>query len=171
MFTKTLFSLLVGICSNVGAQDVLQQSSGNSKKYMFYLHGAIVQDMGINAVSDEFGKYEYNNILDSLRRHGFVILSEVRPKGTIVEKYATKVSRQIDSLLRKGIQPENVVIVGASQGAYIAIEVANTLKNARIKFAILALCNEYNVNYYSMYRIGWIRQHLFFFSNNNTINW
>lgn len=123
-----------------------------SKKYLFYLHGAIVQEQGINAVSPDFGAYEYLNILDTLRSYGYNVISEARPKDTEEVKYAGKVSKQIDTLLHLGVAPENIIVVGASMGAYITIETANKLKNRKINYVIMALCNEYNLNFYSKYR-------------------
>jgi hypothetical protein len=139
---------------SVSGQTFTSTVSGKINKeetYLFYLHGAIVQEMGIHAVSEEFGKYEFIGILDTLSHYGYHVISEVRPKGTDVVKYAEKVSKQIDILLAQGVQPENIVVVGASQGAYITVEVANLVKNPKVKYAILALCNDYNINYYAKY--------------------
>lgn len=119
-----------------------------SQKYLFYLHGGIVQEQGINAVSPRFGAYEYLKILDTLRGHGFNVISEARPKGTEDVVYAIKVSKQIDTLINRGVAPEQIIVVGASQGAYIAIAVARRLKNSRISYAILALCSEYALDYF-----------------------
>jgi hypothetical protein len=119
-----------------------------SQKFLFYLHGGIIQEQGINAISPRFGAYEYMKILDTLRRHGFNVISEARPRGTDEVAYARKVSKQIDTLINRGVAPENIVVVGASQGAYIAIELARQLKNSRISYAILALCSAYALDYF-----------------------
>lgn len=116
--------------------------------YMFYLHGGIVQEQGVNAVSKDFGPYEYLKIIDSLKSHGYNIISEARPKGTEETRYAQKVSKQIDSLLKKGLAPEKIVLVGASQGAFITIETAHMVKNNKIKYVLMAFCNDYNINSY-----------------------
>src|SRR5258705_3601768 len=67
----------------------------HSGKWLFYLHGAIVQDQGINAISKEFGPYKYLDILDTLKNRGFNVISEARPKDTRPGDYAEKVSQQI----------------------------------------------------------------------------
>ncbi|MFQ5639008.1 MAG: hypothetical protein ACE5IR_13575 [bacterium] len=90
-----------------------------SEKYLFYLHGGIVQQQGINAVSPVYGAYEYLNILDELLGYGYQVISEARPKGTDEVKYADNVSNQIDTLLNAGVAPENIIVVGASQGAMV----------------------------------------------------
>jgi len=119
--------------------------------YMFYLHGGIVQEQGVNAVSKDFGPYEYLKIIDTLKSHGYNIISEARPKGTDETRYAEKVSKQIDSLLQKGLPPQRIVVVGASQGAYITIETAHMIKNNKVNYVLMGFCNEYNLNYYKKF--------------------
>src|SRR5512141_303008 len=53
-----------------------------TKRYMFYLHGRIIEDQGIPAVSSEYGTYEYEAILEKLTSHRFAIISEQRQKNT-----------------------------------------------------------------------------------------
>jgi len=128
------------------------ESTSRQKKFLFYLHGGIVQDQGINAVSPQFGPYRYGGIVDTLRSFGYHVISEVRPKGTVEIEYAEKVARQIDSLLMEEILPENIIVIGASQGAYIAVEVSWKLKNTQVKYAIMGLCWEYSLDYFSKYK-------------------
>jgi hypothetical protein len=106
----------------------------------------------MNAVSAQFGAYKYRNIVDTLKRFGYYVISEVRPKHTDEVVYAAKIARQIDSLLQMKVLAENIVVVGASQGAYIAIEVAWKLKNPDVNYVIMALCWEYSLNYFSKYK-------------------
>jgi pimeloyl-ACP methyl ester carboxylesterase len=108
--------------------------------YLFYLHGGVVQERGANAVSEYYGKYEYHAILDTLANRGFHVISEVRPKDTETEDYARKVRSQIDTLLISGIPPGHIVVVGASLGAYIALETALQLKHPGIKYVLIGLC-------------------------------
>jgi hypothetical protein len=123
-----------------------------SQCYLFYLHGGIVQEQGINAVSKEYGPYKYLNILDSLRSLGYNVISEARPRGTDVEEYGKYVARQIDTLLGRGLPPEHIIVVGASLGAYITIETSHILKNESVRYVVMGLCNEYNMKYYAKYK-------------------
>ena len=44
----------------------------NAKSHIiFYLHGKILEEQGANAVSREYGAYQYQAILDSFRANGF----------------------------------------------------------------------------------------------------
>ncbi len=129
-------------------------STDSSKNYVFYLHGGIVQEQGPGAVSKEFGPYLYHAITDSIAAAGFVVISEVRPPGTIEKEYALKIKKQVDSLMSAGIPISNIAIVGASQGAWIALEAALLLKQPQLKFALLGICNEHNLAYFSKVRQG-----------------
>jgi len=114
-----------------------------AQKYVFYLHGKIVEDQGANASNGAFGKYEYDNILGKFRDAHFAVLSECRKPNTDVKEYAHKVVFQIDSLLKGGVKPGNITVVGASKGALIAIYVSTYLHNPAVNFAFLSSCNDY----------------------------
>jgi hypothetical protein len=111
------------------------------EQYLFYLHGKILEDQGIDAVSPDFGRYEYGAILQELANRGFTVLSEQRPKNADVNVYARKTITQVNLLLDAGVPPENITIVGASKGAYIAATVSSLLKNERVNFVLLGACN------------------------------
>lgn len=108
---------------------------------MFYVHGKIIEDQGIPAVSPEYGEYEYQKILETLRSHGFVVISEVRTQNTNAGEYARRVSEQITSLMEAGVPAENITVVGASKGAAIAIEISNLLKDENTNFVIMGICH------------------------------
>lgn len=120
-------------------------------RFIFYLHGGVVQSQGAEAISAYYGKYEYYAILDSLARDGFTVISEVRPKDTQEEDYAHKLIRQIDSLESKGVSRNQITVVGASLGAYIAVELAHLLQDPEMKYVLLGLCSPYAVDHYQKY--------------------
>src|ERR1051325_11963678 len=97
-----------------------------AQKFVFYLHGAIIEYQGANAVDtiNGFGAYRYTDILDSLRKRNCTVISEVRKPNTEIKHYAQKVATQIDSLLKKDIHPENITVIGASKGTVIAMYVS-----------------------------------------------
>lgn len=114
----------------------------HAQKYIFYLHGKIIEDQGANAVetAQGYGAYEYNNILDAFRQEGFIVISEVRPRNTDPETYALKVVKQIDSLIRKGARPGTITVIGASKGSVIAMHTSSLLKNKEVNFVFMAGC-------------------------------
>lgn len=129
-----LLSLILPVCA------FCQVAENEPVKYVFYLHGAIVQQQGENAVSPSYGKYMYRAILDSFRKQGFKVISEVRPENTTGEAYAVKVATQVDSLIQNRVPPQNITIVGASAGAGIALEVAIIVENRNVNYAFMGIC-------------------------------
>jgi hypothetical protein len=116
------------------------------KSFMFYLHGKIIEDQGIPAISPDYGEYEYNAILEKLSRSGYVVISEQRPKDTDSAEYASKVSDQIRVLVKAGVPAKNITVVGASKGAGIVILVSHLLENKDINFVIMAICDPATVD-------------------------
>jgi hypothetical protein len=117
--------------------------------YLFYLHGMIVQQQGPDAVSDQYGAYEYQNILESLAESNFQVISEVRPKDTQIDAYGKKIASDISVLIDKGVPAQKIVVVGASLGAYMALEAAYLLQNKQLNFALLGLCSKKAYQYFS----------------------
>lgn len=112
-----------------------------AKRYLFYLHGKIIEDQGIPAVSPDYGAYEYQAILEKLNSYGFVVISEQRAKNTDPAVYARRVAEQVTTLLNAGVPAANITVVGASKGALITVYAAHFLANKDLSFAILAVCN------------------------------
>ena len=112
------------------------------QRYLFYLHGKIVEDQGANAVDtvNGYGAYQYEDILNAFRKANFIVLSEVRQKNTDPVEYAHKVVSQIDSLIKDGVNANDITVVGASKGAVIAMLISSYLKNKVVNFVFLAGC-------------------------------
>ncbi len=120
--------------------ETLPAKVDTSARYLFYLHGRIVE-RGRRPISPDYGPYEYDQILDTFKQRGFVVISEQRTAGTDVEKYAEKVASQIKQLLKAGVPTRNITVVGASQGSYIAMLVSTYLKNRDLSFVFMAACS------------------------------
>ena len=121
--------------------NILQRVPDNpdsTKRYLFYLHGLIVEEAGIRPKSEEHGYYEYELILEELAREGFVVISEAREKGTQVKVYADKIASQIEKLLAGRVLPENITLVGASKGGVIGAYVSTVLRGKGINYVFLA---------------------------------
>ncbi|MDK9706548.1 MAG: hypothetical protein OEL83_05815 [Desulforhopalus sp.] len=114
------------------------ENPGSNSRYLFYLHGLIVEEAGIRPKSEEHGYYEYRRILEELAGEGFVVISEAREKGTQIQAYAEVVAGQIKSLLGKGVAPGNIIVVGASKGGAIASYVSSILQGKEIYYVMLA---------------------------------
>jgi hypothetical protein len=118
-------------------------SAAFGQRFLFYLHGQIVEDQGANAIdsANGYGAYQYAEILDAFRKEGFIVLSEIRKSNTDPIVYAHRIVRQIDSLIKKGVTSNAITVVGASKGAVISMFVSFFLKNRNMNFVFMAGCS------------------------------
>ena len=123
-----------------------------SARYVFFLHGKIVEKRGPNGRHRCFGIYDYHGIVKSFRNQGFVVISEVRPEGTKLDKYAGKIERQIKTLLAYGLSPEQITVVGFSKGSAIALLVSTKLKDFGINFVLMSGCTHNGTHVLDRYR-------------------
>lgn len=117
----------------------------STKQFLFYLHGKIIEDQGIPAVSPDYGEYEYQAILEKFGGYGFVVFSEQRSKNTNGIAYASRIAEQVTTLLNAGVPAGNITVVGASQGAWITVYVSHFLENEKLNFVIMAICHPDNI--------------------------
>ncbi|HEU5050435.1 MAG TPA: alpha/beta hydrolase [Gemmatimonadales bacterium] len=122
----------------------LPQTQGQApSKYIFYLHGRIIEEEGRRPTHPTYGTYEYDAILDSLRQPGFTVLSDQRPPGIGVDSFATQLIHQIDSLLGRGVSPEDIAVIGFSRGGAIAILASSRLQNPAISWVFIGACGSW----------------------------
>lgn len=118
-------------------------ATSRSERYLFYLHGRIIEEQGPNAVSERFGRYDYPRILLLFRKNGFEVLSEPRPSDTDVGAYADRVVGQVEELIERGVPPSHITIAGASKGAVIATLVSARLRHPQVRYVLMAGCNDW----------------------------
>ena len=145
------------------SQYVFPASIDPTKRYMFYLHGRIIEDQGIPAVSPDYGTYEYETILEKLASRGFTIISEQRTKNMDGMKYAEQVAGQVTELLNAGVPPKNITVIGASKGGWITMAVSNILANKELNFVVMGVCDPDNIQLYK-------QQNIFLYGNILTIS-
>jgi pimeloyl-ACP methyl ester carboxylesterase len=117
------------------------QKVDTKARYLFYLSGYIVEAGNMRPTSPRFGVYEYEQILDTFKQSGFVVISEARKKDPEIEPYGARVAEQIRRLIKAGVPPEHITVVGASQGSWIAMLVSTYLKNRKVNFVLIAACS------------------------------
>jgi len=110
-------------------------------RWLFYLHGAIIETEGVRPTHPRFGVYEYEEILATLAARGFIVISEARPAGTDGMLYADRVVDQVREILVAGVPPDHVTVVGFSKGGGIAIATSSMLANDDVNFVFMAACN------------------------------
>jgi hypothetical protein len=112
-----------------------------SARYLIYVHGKIIEDQGLPAISPIFGEYRYQDILEAFQQAGFQVISEIRQKGTDATSYAEHLASQVKQLLQAGVPADRITIVGASQGAGIVIYASHLLGEPELNYVLLAICN------------------------------
>ena len=123
---------------------IMITNQSSAQKYLFYLHGAIMEGQSGNAKSPYYGEYQYDAIVDTFKNSGFIVRSEIRKSNTDVTSYAKEISKQIDELLKKGVKANDITVVGASKGAVIAMYVSTFVNQRDMNFVFLAACNDGN---------------------------
>lgn len=137
---KNLIYLILGLVVLNSCKT--KSSEENSKKHIFYIHGRIIEQQGINAFSEKFGKYEFDSIISALKVENSVVHYEIRKNNVDARIYAKQVAEQIDSLVDSGVKPTDITIVGASKGAIITANISDINKHP-INYVLLAGNNEY----------------------------
>ena len=149
----TTGAVLDGLSSSGAAQrEVLQRAPerpDGSRRYLFYLHGRLVEDHGPDAVSPDYGPYEYSAIIRQLSAEGFTVISGIRPPKTDPQIYSEGVADQIGHLIAAGVAPSHITVVGASKGSVIAMLVSSRLTSA-VRYVLLANCNDYVLKAFSL---------------------
>lgn len=118
--------------------------------YLFYLHGRIIEDQGINAISEKYGPYEYTQILKALEQKNIKVISEARKKDTDITSYAKQITQEIRTLLQSGVSPKNICVLGASKGSVITMLVSTQLANPAMKFILMGNCNDWVLDNFDM---------------------
>lgn len=112
-----------------------------SLRYLFYVHGRILEQQGRNAVSPDFGRYEYDAILKAFASEGFEVISELRKDGD-GDAFVRRLVEQITRLRRAGVPAERIAVVGASRGGYLMLQAAARLGHPGMSYVVLAGCGD-----------------------------
>lgn len=116
-----------------------------SAKYFLFLHNYYVEKNG------PYGECKYFNILEAFAEKGFIVVSEIRTGKVVPCTYANKVVKQVNTLLKAGVPPQNITIAGHSKGAVISLCAASELENPNLNFVIMAGCEIAPIKKFKMY--------------------
>ena len=139
---KLLYFLFVSLffaLANAKANADIRPKKSN---YLFFLHNKFTEDFPLPSVHKEYGRSEYLESLEVFRRAGFIVVSEKRSIGTDVSSYAKKTVKEIDSLLKSGVEPNHITVVGLSKGGYIAQIISTLLANPEVNFVFVGSFRE-----------------------------
>ena len=120
--------------------------STSAPRHLIYLHGRIVQDQQLARPRHaDYGYYELDAIVTALRKRGFTVSSEIRPKGSSVDEGADDVVKRVRQMIEGGVDPDRITILGASMGAAIALRASARLQEPRVRFVLLGPCLATNI--------------------------
>jgi hypothetical protein len=142
---ETIIFIFILLSTSVLAQSIgpsIPKQFKSSDKFLFYLHGGVVTVLGDNAINQgapEWGPYEYSKILDSLRVRGFNVISEIRKDGIPDSVYVNKIELQLDTLIQR-VRLKNILLLGASAGNNIVLNVASKMKIKNLKVVMMGGC-------------------------------
>ncbi|WP_316634667.1 dienelactone hydrolase family protein [uncultured Flavobacterium sp.] len=111
--------------------------TNKDQRYIYFLHNGFIEQNDLSVAHPEYGKAEYNEILASFRKDNFIVFSEIRKKNTDAYDYAKKITVQIKKLLKKGVSPNKITVIGTSKGGYIAQFVSTFLANPDVNFVFI----------------------------------
>lgn len=122
-----------------------EKTPNKDQRYIFFLHNKFIEENDLNTAHPEYGKAEYNEILASFRKDNFIVFSEKRKKNTNAADYAEKIVKQIKNLLKKGVSPNKITVIGTSKGGYIAQFVSTYLANPDVNFVFIGCFRDVDI--------------------------
>ncbi|WP_427873143.1 alpha/beta hydrolase [Flavobacterium sp. MMS24-S5] len=142
---KRIFQSLIFAFSILFSISGFSQTKNEDQRYIFFFHNKFVEENDLNAVHPEYGRAEYNEILESFRKDNFIVFSEKRKKNTNSAEYAEKIAKQIKKLIKKGVPPNHITVIGTSQGGYIAQYVSTYLSNPDVNFVFIGCFRDVDI--------------------------
>jgi metallo-beta-lactamase class B len=110
-------------------------------RYALYVHGRILEEQGVGAVSPDFGLYQYETILQALAARGFTVIAE-RRVGDPGPGYPARLAERVRKLLKAGVPASQVTVVGASKGGMLTAATAAELQQDEVSYVVLAGCGD-----------------------------
>nr|WP_315223387.1 alpha/beta hydrolase [uncultured Flavobacterium sp.] len=122
-----------------------EKTPKQDQHYIFFLHNKFIEENDLSVAHPEYGKAEYNEILASYRKDGFIVFSEIRSKNINAAEYAEKIVKQIKKLIKKGVLPNKITVIGTSKGGYIAQYVSTYLANPDVNFVFIGCFRDIDI--------------------------
>ena len=120
----------------------MPKKTDKNTRYVFYLHGRVIEARGLHPNDERYGTYEYLDILKALRSRGVYVISEARPNETNAHHYAERIANQIRELRKRGVPANHITVIGASKGAVITMLVSTLVADRDVRFVLMANCND-----------------------------
>jgi hypothetical protein len=123
-----------------------KEKKEQNQRYIFFFHNKFLEENDLDAIHPDYGKAQYNEILNSFKNDHFIVFSEKRRKNTNAATYARKMVKQIKALLQTGVPPNHITVIGTSKGGYIAQYVSTYLANPNVNFVFIGCFRDVDIN-------------------------
>ncbi len=141
----SLFLLLTLCVPAMRAQNIhasVPDSIDAEKFYMFYIHDDIVDARDLTPSHPEYGRYEYEEIVNRLSTEGYSVISYPREEGAHPYLYAEETAEGIRRLQRAGVPTGHISVVGAGRGGAIAVLILKEMQEPGINVVLLNACSD-----------------------------
>lgn len=126
-----------------GLFEHLPEKIHSDEKYVFYSHGRIVEGTNPTPINTRWGLYDFPKIKAALTSEQYNLIAYHRAKNTKPRDFAHKLANDVKSLIKQGVKPENISLVGFSRGGEITILASSYLKLPTINIVLLGTCNSF----------------------------
>lgn len=111
-------------------------------RYVIYSHGLIVEGDDPRPVHPTRGVYDFPAIKQALFRDGnFNLIAHQRPKNTEIRAYVATLESWVQRLVRAGVKPSRITLVGFSRGGHLTAYASGRLVSLGLNTAIMGACS------------------------------
>jgi hypothetical protein len=119
-----------------------------NERYVIYSHGFIAEGTEPTPISPKFGLYNFPGIKRELfRGGGFNLIAYQRPKNTDFNEYVQLLDTWAKALIKAGVTPSRITLVGFSRGAQLTASASADLASMGLNTALLAICQNGDVEH------------------------
>lgn len=143
---RVVYSFIFGVVmmaasANAGTvYDHVPENPPTDANYIIYSHGLIVEGTEERPVHPDYGVYEFPAIRQALSTPDFTVIAVHRPAGIKAEEHSKTLVKMVRDLIAKGVKPEQITLVGFSQGGYITGMASGMFSDTPIDTVIMAAC-------------------------------
>jgi hypothetical protein len=151
MLRPAFLVLLFFVCHAGFAQGIMisvPEDIDSTAKYVFYLPDAVVTPEQPQPVHPEFGEYQYADIANRFVAAGFKVITQPREATSHPYLIAADIAAQIRRLIAAGVPEGSIGIVGARQGAAIAVITTSKLELPGLQVVLLSACNDQFIEFW-----------------------
>lgn len=136
-----VLSLLFAVAARAGEiYTKMPDKIDPSAHYVFYMHGGKIPEGMTSYEHMVMGVYDLPTITKGLEDPAYHVIAYVRPYKMEEAEAGQKLAGEVQTLLKAGVAPERITLVGFSFGAVAVIMASFNLENEKINIGLLAGC-------------------------------